>query len=133
MTNRCECQRRAHFARERWTLKFARTVVPDFAQHLERVAEIVGAADDYSAVARCQARRAAQMLADMAARVRIPSGLRSSRRLAPPDASSSPNRVERRTNPDHGPELNKPGDLTTFQASTPTSFREPYGSSSPQA
>jgi Cof subfamily protein (haloacid dehalogenase superfamily) len=44
-----------HVAREQWTVKFAPTVVPDFAAHLGRVAKIVGVGDDHAAVARCEA------------------------------------------------------------------------------
>lgn len=43
-----------HVAREEWTVKFPPTVVPDFDSHLERVAKIVGASDDYAAVSRCE-------------------------------------------------------------------------------
>lgn len=45
----------AHVAREQWTVKFAPTVVPDFAPHLDRVAKIVGISDDLPAVAACEA------------------------------------------------------------------------------
>jgi hypothetical protein len=43
-----------HVAREQWTVKFPPTVVPEFTD-LARVAKIVGAGDDYAAVARCEA------------------------------------------------------------------------------
>jgi Cof subfamily protein (haloacid dehalogenase superfamily) len=45
----------AHVAREQWTVKFAPTVVPDFAPHLDHVAKIVGISDDLPAVAACEA------------------------------------------------------------------------------
>ncbi|MGZ4821496.1 MAG: Cof-type HAD-IIB family hydrolase [Terriglobales bacterium] len=45
----------AHVAREQWTVRFAPTVVPDFAPHLDRVAKIVGISDDLPAVAACEA------------------------------------------------------------------------------
>jgi len=44
-----------HVAREQWTVKFAPTVVPNFAAHLDRVAKIVGVSDNYTAVAACEA------------------------------------------------------------------------------
>jgi Cof subfamily protein (haloacid dehalogenase superfamily) len=44
-----------HVAREQWTVKFAPTVVRDFTSHLKHVAKLVGASDDYAAVARCEA------------------------------------------------------------------------------
>lgn len=44
-----------HVAREQWTVKFAPKIVPDFDAHLDRVAKLVGASDDYAAVAQCEA------------------------------------------------------------------------------
>lgn len=44
-----------HVAREQWTVKFAPLVVSDYAEHLQRVAKIVGVSDDLNAVARCEA------------------------------------------------------------------------------
>lgn len=44
-----------HVAREEWTVKFAPRIVPDFTPHLDRVAKIVGVADDYPLVERCEA------------------------------------------------------------------------------
>ncbi len=44
-----------HVAREAWTVKFAPTVVPDFAKDLEEVTKIVGVSDDYGKVERCEA------------------------------------------------------------------------------
>jgi Cof subfamily protein (haloacid dehalogenase superfamily) len=43
-----------HVAREQWTVKFPPVVVPDYSQHLDGVAKIVGVSDDYEAVARCE-------------------------------------------------------------------------------
>lgn len=44
-----------HVAREAWTVKFEPTVVPDFDEHLERIAKIVGISDDHAGVQRCEA------------------------------------------------------------------------------
>src|SRR5947209_7178556 len=43
-----------HAAREQWTVRFPPVVVPDYDEHLDRVAKIVGVGDDYAAVARCE-------------------------------------------------------------------------------
>jgi Cof subfamily protein (haloacid dehalogenase superfamily) len=43
-----------HVAREEWTVKFAPTVVRDFATSMPDVAKIVGVSDDLSAVATCE-------------------------------------------------------------------------------
>jgi hypothetical protein len=43
-----------HVAREQWTVKFAPTVVEDFAAVLERAVKIVGVSDDHELVARCE-------------------------------------------------------------------------------
>ena len=43
-----------HVAREQWTVKFPPVVVPDYTNHLDRVAKIVGVSDDLVAVARCE-------------------------------------------------------------------------------
>jgi Cof subfamily protein (haloacid dehalogenase superfamily) len=44
-----------HVAREAWTVKFEPKVVPDFDEHLDRVAKIVGVSDDHARVERCEA------------------------------------------------------------------------------
>jgi Cof subfamily protein (haloacid dehalogenase superfamily) len=44
-----------HVAREAWTVKFEPKVVPDFDEHLDRVAKIVGVSDDHARVQRCEA------------------------------------------------------------------------------
>src|ERR1700722_6116279 len=46
--------RAPHAAREQWTVKFAPTVVEDFAAVLERAVKIVGVSDDHELVARCE-------------------------------------------------------------------------------
>jgi Cof subfamily protein (haloacid dehalogenase superfamily) len=43
-----------HVAREEWTVKFAPTIVKDFADGLSRAAKIVGVSDDLDLVARCE-------------------------------------------------------------------------------
>jgi Cof subfamily protein (haloacid dehalogenase superfamily) len=43
-----------HVAREQWTVKFAPTIVDDFADVLDRAVKIVGVSDDYGLVARCE-------------------------------------------------------------------------------
>jgi hypothetical protein len=43
-----------HVARERWTVKFAPTVVADFGHTLDRAIKIVGVSDDLDLVARCE-------------------------------------------------------------------------------
>ena len=43
-----------HVAREQWTVKFAPTVVADFATVLVGVVKIVGVSDDHELVARCE-------------------------------------------------------------------------------
>jgi Cof subfamily protein (haloacid dehalogenase superfamily) len=43
-----------HVAREKWTVKFPPTVIPDFDAHLDHVVKIVGVSDDLPAVARCE-------------------------------------------------------------------------------
>ena len=43
-----------HVAREQWTVKFAPTVVVDFAAALDRAVKIVGISDDLDLVARCE-------------------------------------------------------------------------------
>jgi hypothetical protein len=43
-----------HVAREQWTVKFAPTVVKDFAAVLARAVKIVGISDDHDLVARCE-------------------------------------------------------------------------------
>jgi Cof subfamily protein (haloacid dehalogenase superfamily) len=44
----------AHVAREQWTVKFAPTVVGNFADVLGRAVKIVGVSDDHDLVARCE-------------------------------------------------------------------------------
>lgn len=44
-----------HVEHEQWTVKFAPTVVEDFASHMDRVVKIVGVSDDHEAVALCEA------------------------------------------------------------------------------
>jgi hypothetical protein len=44
----------AHVDREQWTVKFPPTVVKTFAEHLGRVAKVVGVSDDLAAVAKCE-------------------------------------------------------------------------------
>jgi hypothetical protein len=44
-----------HVDREKWTVKFPPTVVPDFTGKMDEVAKIVGVSDDLEAVARCEA------------------------------------------------------------------------------
>jgi Cof subfamily protein (haloacid dehalogenase superfamily) len=43
-----------HVAREQWTVKFAPTVVADFAAALASAVKIVGVSDDHELVARCE-------------------------------------------------------------------------------
>jgi Cof subfamily protein (haloacid dehalogenase superfamily) len=43
-----------HVAREQWTVKFAPTVVKDFADALSHAVKIVGVSDDLELVARCE-------------------------------------------------------------------------------
>jgi Cof subfamily protein (haloacid dehalogenase superfamily) len=43
-----------HVAREQWTVKFAPTVVADFAAVLASAVKIVGVSDDHDLVARCE-------------------------------------------------------------------------------
>jgi Cof subfamily protein (haloacid dehalogenase superfamily) len=43
-----------HVAREQWTVKFAPTVVEDFAAAMARAVKIVGVSDDHDLVARCE-------------------------------------------------------------------------------
>jgi Cof subfamily protein (haloacid dehalogenase superfamily) len=43
-----------HVAREQWTVKSPPVVVPDYTDHLDGAAKIVGVSDDLVAVARCQ-------------------------------------------------------------------------------
>jgi Cof subfamily protein (haloacid dehalogenase superfamily) len=43
-----------HVARERWTVKFAPTVVENFKDALGRAVKIVGVSDDHDLVARCE-------------------------------------------------------------------------------
>jgi Cof subfamily protein (haloacid dehalogenase superfamily) len=43
-----------HVAREQWTVKFAPTVVQDFAAVLASAVKIVGVSDDHDLVARCE-------------------------------------------------------------------------------
>jgi len=44
-----------HVAREAWTVKFAATVAPEFADRdLDRAVKIVGVSDDHALVARCE-------------------------------------------------------------------------------
>lgn len=47
--------RGAHVAHETATVRFAPEVVPDFAEHLDKAAKIVGVSDDFALVARCEA------------------------------------------------------------------------------
>jgi Cof subfamily protein (haloacid dehalogenase superfamily) len=44
----------AHVAREQWTVRFAPTVVANFADVLDRAVKIVGVSDDPGLVARCE-------------------------------------------------------------------------------
>ena len=44
-----------HVDREAWTVKFAPTVVSDFAAALDKVVKVVGISDTHSLVARCEA------------------------------------------------------------------------------
>jgi len=44
----------AHVSREQWTVKFAPTVVKDFADALSGAVKIVGVSDDLDLVARCE-------------------------------------------------------------------------------
>jgi len=46
--------RAPHVAREQWTVKFAPTVVADFAQSLGSAAKIVGVSEDHDLGARCE-------------------------------------------------------------------------------
>ena len=46
--------RAPHVAREQWTVKFAPTVVADFAQSLGGAAKIVGVSEDHDLVERCE-------------------------------------------------------------------------------
>jgi Cof subfamily protein (haloacid dehalogenase superfamily) len=43
-----------HVDREKWTVKFPPTVVPDFTGKMDDVAKIVGVSDDLEAVAKCE-------------------------------------------------------------------------------
>jgi hypothetical protein len=43
-----------HVAREQWTVKFAPTVVENFADALSHAVKIVGVSDDHDLVARCE-------------------------------------------------------------------------------
>src|SRR5271156_532280 len=43
-----------HVAREQWTVKFAPTIVENFAGVLDRAVKIVGVSDDHDLVARCE-------------------------------------------------------------------------------
>jgi Cof subfamily protein (haloacid dehalogenase superfamily) len=43
-----------HVAREQWTVKFAPTVVADFASVLASAVKVVGVSDDHDLVARCE-------------------------------------------------------------------------------
>ncbi len=56
-----------HVAREQWTVKFAPTVVEDFAAVLERAVKIVGVSDDHELVARCEQEAQAALGADASA------------------------------------------------------------------
>jgi hydroxymethylpyrimidine pyrophosphatase-like HAD family hydrolase len=56
-----------HVAREQWTVKFAPTVVEDFAAVLESVVKIVGVSDDHELVARCEQEAQAALGADASA------------------------------------------------------------------
>jgi hypothetical protein len=44
-----------HVAREQWTVKFAPTVIDDFAGVLDQAVKIVGVSDDHDLVRRCEA------------------------------------------------------------------------------
>jgi Cof subfamily protein (haloacid dehalogenase superfamily) len=44
-----------HVAREAWTVKFEPKIVANVAEHLEKVAKIVGVSDDLDRVQRCEA------------------------------------------------------------------------------
>jgi Cof subfamily protein (haloacid dehalogenase superfamily) len=57
-----------HVAREEWTVKFAPTVVPDFANAMDQVAKVVGVSDDLSAVATCEAAVRARFAEDIRTR-----------------------------------------------------------------
>jgi Cof subfamily protein (haloacid dehalogenase superfamily) len=56
-----------HVAREQWTVKFAPTVVKDFAAVLEGVVKVVGVSDDHELVARCEQEARAALGADASA------------------------------------------------------------------
>jgi Cof subfamily protein (haloacid dehalogenase superfamily) len=56
-----------HVAREQWTVKFAPTVVKDFAAVLDRVVKIVGISDDHELMARCEQEAQAALGADASA------------------------------------------------------------------
>ena len=56
-----------HVAREQWTVKFAPTVVEDFAAVLERAVKIVGVSDDHELVARCEQEAQAALGTDASA------------------------------------------------------------------